>query len=192
MYECSIGGTVYALVLGTSFCRFESYIEYKNIFNMILVLNADFLPINVTSFKKAFKLVYKGKAEVLESDGEVHTYREVFDKPSVIRLTTYVPVPHRKVPMSRDNVFKRDDYTCAYCGSHRNLTVDHVMPKSRGGGNSWENLITSCFNCNSKKGDRTPSEAGMKLHFNPSKPNAFYFLHRIHKKNEKWQQYIFV
>ena len=165
---------------------------YNKRTSMILVLNADYLPINVTSFKKAFKLVYKGKAEVLVSEGDVITYADTFKRPSVIRLMSYVSVPHRKVPMSRDNVFKRDDYACGYCGSHKNLTIDHIIPKSKGGKNSWENLITCCFNCNAKKGDRTPSEAAMKLLFTPSKPNAFYFLNRMYSKNEKWHPYIFL
>lgn len=158
---------------------------------MILVLNADYLPINVTSFKKAFKLVYKGKAEVVEGDGEVITFQETFTKPSVIRLTSYVSVPHRKVVMSRENVFKRDDYTCAYCGFHKNLTIDHVIPRSRGGGNSWENLVTCCYRCNSKKGDRTPAEAGLRLMYTPTKPNPLSFMYKSYRKVDKWQPYIF-
>jgi 5-methylcytosine-specific restriction endonuclease McrA len=158
---------------------------------MILVLNADYLPINVTTFKKAFKLVFKGKAEVLETDGVVYSCENTYKKPSVIRLISYVRIPHQKVVMSRENIFKRDDYSCAYCGSHRNLTVDHITPKSRGGDNSWGNLITCCFKCNSKKGDRTPVEAGMILLYRPSKPNPLSFLSKSYRRIDKWQPYIF-
>lgn len=158
---------------------------------MILVLNADYLPINVTTFKKAFKLVYKGKAEVLETDGEVFSSESVFKKPSVIRLVSYVHIPHRKVVMSRENIFKRDDHSCVYCGSHKNLTIDHIIPKSRGGDNSWENLITSCYKCNSIKGDKTPVEANMKLSYKPSKPTPLSFLNKSYRKVDKWQPYIF-
>lgn len=157
---------------------------------MILVLNSDYLPVNVTTFKKAFKLVYKGKAEVIESDGVVVTSTKKYSKPSVIRLTKYVNIPYRKVILSRDNIFKRDNYTCTYCGSHKNLTVDHILPKSKGGLNSWENLITSCFSCNSRKGDRTPEQANLKLNFQPYKPHPAFFVCKIHKDIVKWKSYL--
>lgn len=157
---------------------------------MILVLNSDYLPVNVTSFKKAFKLIYKGKAEIVEEDGDVYTYNKKFSRPSVIRLVKYVNIPYRKVVMSRENIFKRDEYTCVYCGSHKNLTIDHIHPRSKGGGNNWDNLITSCFSCNAKKGDRTPEQAGMKLSFTPFKPNPLYFICKSHKNEDKWQPYL--
>jgi len=159
--------------------------------NLILVLNSDYLPVNVTSFKRAFKLVYKGKAEIVESEGEIFTSTKKFAKPSVIRLIKYVSIPYRKVVLSRDNIFRRDEHRCAYCNTNKDLTIDHIYPKSRGGKNSWENLITCCFKCNSKKGDKTPEEAKMELLYKPTKPGSVYFMYRSYKKIEKWQPYIF-
>jgi len=155
----------------------------------ILVLNSDYLPVNVTTFKKAYKLVYKGKAEIVEQDN-LYKVNDKFTKPSVIRLIKYVNIPYRKVVLSRENIFKRDEHKCAYCPSVKNLTVDHIIPKSKGGLNTWENLITCCFSCNAKKGDRTPEQAGMKLSFKPSKPHPIYFIYKIHKDVEKWQPYL--
>ncbi len=95
---------------------------------VVLVLNADYLPINVTTFKKAFKLVYKGKAEIVENTGDVMiTYKKTYSKPSVIRLMNYVYIPHRKVILSRENIFKRDGHKCAYCESNKHLTLDHIQ-----------------------------------------------------------------
>ena len=163
----------------------------KNNNASILVLNMDYLPINVTTFKKAFKLVYKGKAEVVEDEGNVIvTSKKTFKKPSVIRLINYVVVPYRKIVLSRENIFKRDERRCAYCSSIKNLTIDHIIPKSKGGRNSWENLVTCCFPCNAKKGDRTPEQANLKLNIKPVKPNPFYFIYKTHKNKNSWQPYL--
>lgn len=157
----------------------------------ILVLNSDFLPVNVTTFKKAFKLIYKGKAEIVEKgDNEAITFRKNYNKPSIIRLVKYVNIPYRKVILSRENVFKRDEYRCAYCFASKNLTIDHVFPKSKGGSNDWENLITCCFDCNSKKGDKTLEQAGLKLLFQPFKPSPFYFMYSSYKDEHKWHPYL--
>lgn len=164
--------------------------KHKGI-NPILVLNSDYLPVNVTSCARAFKLVYKGKAEIVEVDGEIVTSSKRFDRPSVIRLVKYINIPYKKIVLSRDNIFRRDDFRCAYCDSTKDLTIDHIYPKSRGGLNTWENLITSCFSCNSKKGDRTLEESHMKLLYNPIRPNPTYFLYRSYKKMHKWQPYMF-
>jgi hypothetical protein len=158
---------------------------------MILVLNADYLPINVTTFKKAYKLVYKGKAEVVEECvDEIKTCFKQFKKPSIIRLYKYIHIPFRKVVLTRENIFKRDNYKCGYCSINKDLTLDHIKPKSKGGQNSWENLVTCCFKCNSKKGDRTPEQADMKLLVKPFKPNPFFFIRHINDNNEKWKSYL--
>lgn len=158
---------------------------------MILVLNADYLPINVTTFKKAYKLIYKGKAEIVEEDMvEIITSFKRFKKPSIIRLYKYIHIPFRKVVITRENIFKRDSYKCAYCKSNKNLTLDHINPKSKGGQNTWENLVTCCFECNSKKGDRTPEQANMELLIKPFKPNPFFFIRHMDGNNEKWKSYL--
>jgi len=120
----------------------------------VLVLNMDYSPINVTSLKKGFKLVFKGKAEIVnESEGEpIITDKKNYNRPTVIRLLRYVVTPFRKVNLNRQNVFRRDDYKCVYCRSEENLTIDHLIPKYRGGNNNWDNLVTCCGDCNVKKG----------------------------------------
>ena len=158
----------------------------------ILVLNSNYLPINITSFKKAFKLVFKGKAEViLEGDEEVSTMKIKFMKPSIIRLTYNVNVPYKKVILSKENIHKRDNFTCAYCGKYRDLTVDHIFPKSKGGKDHWDNLISACKKCNSRKGDRTLEQAGMSLLFKPYKPSPLHFMCEANRFREGWGDYLF-
>lgn len=135
-----------------------------NVTPKILVLNADYQPINVTSFQKGYKLVWKGKAEVVKEDPTdvIMTSRSIA-RPKVIRLLTYLYLPYRRLNLSKQNVYRRDGFKCVYCGSGANLTLDHVLPRSRGGDNSWENLVTCCRKCNAKKDDRTPEEARMRM-----------------------------
>lgn len=160
---------------------------------MILVLNSDYLPLNVSSFKRAYKLVFKGKAEIIASDesNPIIGSEKNYDRPTIIRLTTYVKFPYKKVPLTRQTVFKRDNHVCLYCGSKKELTLDHVMPKSRGGLNSWENLATCCSPCNRRKDDRTPEEAGMKLSHKPYSPSYISLLLKSHNMREDWRPYIF-
>jgi 5-methylcytosine-specific restriction endonuclease McrA len=166
--------------------------SHKKISNApILVLNSDYLPINITDFRKAFNLVYKGKAEVIVDVEEiVNTMDKRFKKPSVIRLTYHVNVPFRKVTLSKENIFRRDKHKCAYCDSKHQLTIDHIFPKSKGGKDSWDNLISACWRCNSRKGDRTPEEAGMKLLFTPYKPSPLHFMCESNKFREGWKTYL--
>ena len=130
----------------------------------MLVLNATFEPINVCSVRRAVVLLLKDKAELLERGGwELHSENATLARPVVIRLVSYVHVPrdaHRR-KITRRAVFARDGWTCQYCGSHSNLTVDHVIPRSKGGTSSWENIVASCAPCNRRKGDRLPKQAGM-------------------------------
>lgn len=143
----------------------------------ILVLNADYQPINVTSFQKGYKLVWKGKAEVVKEDPTdvVMTSRSIA-RPKVIRLLTYLYLPYRRLNLSKQNVYRRDGFKCVYCGSGANLTLDHVLPRSRGGDNSWENLVTCCRKCNAKKDDRTPEEARMKMRHKPFVPTFSHLI----------------
>lgn len=139
----------------------------------VLVLNSDFSPLNVTTLRRGFVLVEKGKAEVLRKGEDIVTTIGNFVRPVVIRLLNYVKFRPKTIKVNRRRVFKRDDYTCLYCGSKKNLTIDHVIPKSKGGDNSWKNLATSCQRCNSNKGDKTPEQAGMKLRHKPYEPSLF-------------------
>jgi len=140
----------------------------------VLVLNSDYSPLNVTTLRRGFVLVDKGKAEILKK-GETDIITTVgnFVRPLVIRLLNYVRYQSKGVTVNRKRIFRRDGHTCGYCGSKRNLTLDHIVPKSRGGKNTWENMITCCSRCNSKKDNKTPEEAGMKLQLRPYRPNVF-------------------
>lgn len=137
----------------------------------VLVLNADFTPLNVTTVYKGFSLVNKGKAEVLKaSEKPIKTGMGSFVRPLIIRLLNFVKFRIYKLRINRQRIYKRDNNQCTYCGNKKNLTIDHIIPKSKGGQNTWMNLVTCCSNCNRIKGDRTPEEANMKLNIKPYEP----------------------
>jgi 5-methylcytosine-specific restriction endonuclease McrA len=110
--------------------------------------------------------------------------------PSVIRLNRYVNAPYKGVTLTRQNVFKRDNFECQYCGTRRDLTLDHVLPSSRGGTHSWTNLVTACKRCNAKKGDYTPEEAEMMLKRKPYKPSYALFLRDTTSPHNEWDDYL--
>lgn len=139
-----------------------------------LVLNAGYEPIAVVSDRRALVLVLNGKASTLEADFErpLRTVQTEYARPRVILLNRYVRIPMaRRNPVSRKGVLRRDNHTCGYCGKFAN-TIDHVLPRSRGGKDSWENLIACCLRCNNVKGDRTPAEMGWTLRREPTSPSA--------------------
>ncbi len=158
----------------------------------VLVLNASYEPLNITSWRRAVVLLLKGKAEQLEyNNTEIYTS---FPLPTVIRLRYYVRVPYKEIPLTRRNVLERDDQTCQYC-SYRGdgLTLDHVVPRSRGGGDTWENLVAACVRCNVRKGNRTPEEAGMPLNAPPRRPYSslhFEIARYVRSgRNQEWKKY---
>ncbi len=160
----------------------------------VLVLNTTYEPLNVCSVRRALVLLFKDKAEVIEQSGATyHTERAVYELPHVIRLRTYVALPRRSTTarISRRAVFARDRHRCQYCGSERHLTVDHVVPRSKGGADTWDNLVTSCAPCNRKKGDRPPHVAGLNLACKPRPPEpaSFVFMHVEHI-HESWRPYL--
>jgi 5-methylcytosine-specific restriction endonuclease McrA len=140
--------------------------------NRVLVLNATYQPLNVVSIKRAVVLLLKHKAEVLEQDGgSLHSEKMVLPIPSVIRLSYFVKVPYREgIPLTRRTVFARDGHVCQYCGA-RAESIDHVVPRSRGGTHSWDNVVAACRRCNSRKENRLPEEAGLKLKRKPCQPH---------------------
>ena len=145
----------------------------------VLVLNASYEPLNVCSFRRAHVLVYKGKAEVIERlDQPLRSASGSFIWPHVIRLLHYVRVPRaiqRKI--SRRALFARDSWKCAYCGTASGrLTLDHIVPRSKGGESIWENVVTACAPCNLRKGDRTVEQAGMVLRTHPRPPQPVLFI----------------
>jgi 5-methylcytosine-specific restriction endonuclease McrA len=146
----------------------------------VLVLNATFEPINVCTVRRAVVLLLKEKAEILEHSAfGLHSANTTIPRPMVIRLVSYVRIPrdtHRR-KITRRAVFARDDWTCQYCGSRSSLTVDHVIPRSKGGPSSWENIVASCAPCNRRKGNALPRQAGMKLTREPRTPSPHVFIH---------------
>ena len=146
----------------------------------MLVLNATFEPINVCTVRRAVVLLLKEKAEVIEhGDWELRSANRTVTRPVVIRLVSYVRVPrdtHRR-KITRRAVFARDDWTCQYCGARSNLTVDHVIPRSKGGASSWDNIVASCAPCNLRKGNALPRQAGMRLQRQPRTPSPHVFIH---------------
>ncbi len=160
----------------------------------VLVLNASYEPLNVTSVRRAHVLVFKGKAEVLEElDRPLHSASTTYPWPHVIRLVQYVRVPRavqRKI--SRRALFARDGWRCAYCGTTSGrLTLDHVVPRSRGGESVWENVVTACAPCNHKKGNRTLEESGLHLLRPPRAPAPVLFIQLAAPKIPNgWQPYL--
>jgi 5-methylcytosine-specific restriction endonuclease McrA len=161
----------------------------------VLVLNASFEPINVCTVRRAAVLVLKQRAEILErSEWSLRSENLTLPHPVVIRLVTYVKVPrdaHRR-KITRRAIFARDRWTCQYCGSGRGtLTVDHVIPRSKGGSSGWDNIVTCCAPCNRRKGDRLPLEVNMKPRRRPRAPNAAVFIHVATPTiPTAWQQYL--
>lgn len=144
----------------------------------VLVLNLDHTPVAVVTVQKAIVLVLLEKAQVLSTYEflEIRTVTRRFDYPAVLRLMEYKSIPFHGVLLNRANIFRRDRGECQYCGSRKNLTIDHVIPKSKGGKTNWTNLVTACNRCNITKGDKTPEQAGMVLKTSPFKPSLSYFL----------------
>jgi 5-methylcytosine-specific restriction endonuclease McrA len=160
----------------------------------VLVLNQNYEPLNVCNARRAFVLVSRGKAEVLEQRQAVmRAAHFAFPLPSVIRLVYMIKRPRPTVRLSRREVFLRDNYTCQYCGKQsRDLTLDHVLPRHRGGGLSWDNLVSACKLCNHRKAGRTPKEARMDLLREPSAPrvSVYYpFYHYLHDELE-WRKFV--
>jgi 5-methylcytosine-specific restriction endonuclease McrA len=158
-----------------------------------LVLNAGYEPLSVVSFRRALVLVMNGRAVVVESD-QGHPVRSVegtWERPSVIVLTRYVKMPHnRHIPVSRRGVLRRDANRCAYCGRSA-TTIDHVIPRSRGGKDEWENLVACCLSCNNIKSDRTPQEMGWKMTHTPKTPFGTAWLVRgIDRPQPRWEGYL--
>ena len=164
----------------------------------VLVLNASYEPINVCAARRAIVLVLKGIAMTEEENGHfLHAARLAIRLPSVIRLLEYRRIPHQTRSLSRKNILMRDRYTCQYCLRTFNsaeLTLDHVIPRSRAGETAWENLVACCHPCNRRKGNQLPSEAGMKLMREPRAFNLHtsrHIMRLMGRSDDKWRKYLF-
>ena len=161
----------------------------------VLVLNQDYRAISICSVRRAVILIWLQKAELVAAieTRRVRSPSVALDWPSVIRLKVYVPFPYRKVMLSRKNILRRDGFRCQYCGTRGALTVDHVLPKSRGGRDRWENLVAACVPCNNRKGNRTPEEAKMPLPRKPFRPShVMFFRDFVGTLDENWKPFLFL
>ena len=165
-----------------------------------LALNASFEPLTIVAARRAVRLVLDGKAEILEEDSGrlFRSESRVVPCPAVIRLVRYVHVPYRfRRQVTNTFLFARDDYTCQYCGRHKSalrgrqfLTRDHIRPLSRGGLNTWNNVVTSCSSCNNRKGGRLPREAGLKPLRQPTEPNYVHLVWVVRRVTDTQEKYI--
>ena len=161
----------------------------------VLLLNADYSALSVCSVERAIILVLLQKADLVEahSDRFVRSTSLRLPWPSIVRLKFYVRVPYKRIMISRKNVLRRDRFRCQYCNSRERLTIDHVLPKSRGGRDTWENLVTACTRCNTRKGNRTPEEAAMPLLRKPFRPSHVMFIRDyIGSVDDTWKPYLFL
>jgi 5-methylcytosine-specific restriction endonuclease McrA len=164
-----------------------------------LLLNATFEPLDVLHWQRAMVLWAQGKVEIVEThDREVRSVTFSFKLPSVVRLLKYVRTRRRpQVQFTRANIYTRDNYTCQYCRKEfptQDLTFDHVVPASKGGTRSWDNIVTCCLNCNRKKANQTPEEAGMTLMRKPIRPAytpVFRVTLGIRRTPESWRDYLY-
>ena len=164
----------------------------------VLVLNASYEPINICAARRALVLVLKGVASAEEETTiAIHSARRSVSLPSVIRLLEYRRIPHQTRALSRKNILLRDRNTCQYCGCvlpSGELTLDHVIPRSRGGSSTWENLVACCHPCNRRKGNQFPMEAGMKLMREPRAFNLHtsrHIMRLMGRSDDKWRKYLF-
>lgn len=160
----------------------------------VLVLNQNYEPLNVCNFRRALGLLSDGKAEVLEHrTGGIRTPSRIIPKPSVIRLVYLIRRPRPRVKLSRREIFHRDHYTCQYCGTKsRELTIDHVVPRHKGGKHSWDNLVSACRSCNHRKGGKSLEETRIRLLRQPFEPrgNGYYVFYQHIQGDEDWSKFV--
>jgi 5-methylcytosine-specific restriction endonuclease McrA len=162
----------------------------------VLVLNSSYEPLSICDAQKAVLLLFGGKAVQVTHHPErvISTVSRSFPLPSIVRLTCFVRVPYKSIILNRKNILLRDSFQCQYCGkTDQPLTIDHIVPRSRGGEYSWENLITACPRCNSKKGNRTPREAGMHPLKQAIRPNNLMFMQQLTTTvSDDWKPYLYM
>ena len=168
--------------------------EYSPLTEPVLILNANFEPLHVSSTKRALGLLFAGKAEVIiNGRGLIHTSSKAFDIPSIIRLSKMIRRPRPRVNLTKREVIRRDNHTCQYCGrKHKDLTIDHVKPRHAGGPHTWLNVVAACPSCNRRKGGNTPAQANMPLRRPPfePKPTAIYRFGRYTHVREEWETFL--
>lgn len=166
----------------------------KKMYEKTLVVDSSYIARSIISTERAFVISYKGNADIVaehpETFGLVNPKLEI-NKPSIIRVHTYVNINFQKVALTRDNVFKRDGFECVYCGddNKKTLTLDHVIPQSKGGPNTWDNLVTACKRCNNEKADLTLKEYGKEIP-KPQRPHYLMLLKKTNYIPDEWKPYL--
>jgi 5-methylcytosine-specific restriction endonuclease McrA len=162
----------------------------------VLVLNQNYEAMSICNVQRAVVLLFLGKAELIaaKDSRKVRSTRISFPFPTIVRLRAYIRVPYKKIVLSRKNILRRDNHKCQYCSrADVTLTIDHIVPKSKGGDDSWENLVAACVKCNNKKGDRSPEDANMPLYKKPSKPSHITFMkHFVGRIDDEWKPYLYM
>ncbi len=161
----------------------------------VLMLNQNYEPLTVCSARRAIVLSFQGKVEIIanKEGTPIRTVRKNYALPAVIRLWQYKHVPFKRIMLTRKNILIRDHKTCQYCGTSKgSMTVDHIIPKTVGGKDCWENLVCSCAKCNNKKGNMMPEKAGMQLLRKPVRPTFITFIQRHYSVDELWKPYLFI
>jgi len=160
----------------------------------VLVLNANFEPLNVCTTRRAINLIISGKADlVMNGRGWIKTVSLAYPRPSIIRLEKMIKRPRPQIRLTKREILRRDEFTCQYCGNHTlYLTIDHIVPRRLGGTHTWDNLVAACPSCNHRKGGRTLEQAQMRLLRHPAEPpsSAQYLFSRHLKENQEWLPYI--
>lgn len=160
----------------------------------VLVLNANFEPLNVCGLRRALGLIFLEKASLVENGrGVINTIDQSFPRPSIIRLQQMIKRPRPEVKLTRKEVFRRDGFTCQYCGKkYQDLTIDHVMPRHLAGTHTWDNVVTACAMCNHRKGGRTLQDSGMKLRVEPKSPphSALYIYQNYLIEYKEWEKFL--
>ena len=161
----------------------------------VLVLNANYIPLAVCTAKREICLSVLDKVDILVNyDSKVHSPSVSLPLPSIVKVKEFIHYNSLNVEISRKNIILRDNHICQYCGTKKGpITVDHIMPKVRGGKDTWDNLITACQPCNQKKGDRTPDEIGMHILKQPKKPSRIhYYQQYVNTLQSDWKPYLFM
>lgn len=159
----------------------------------VLVLNNTYEPLQVLPLRKAVKLLIKNRADIIKSSGDksLKSCHESIPMPSVIRLNQYVKYNRKPVPYSKKNILIRDKYTCQYCDKKdAKMTIDHIVPQSKGGDNTWENTVACCVRCNSTKADKSLAKSGLELLRNPKRPTPFAFMRHL-TKHADWEEFMY-
>jgi len=165
-----------------------------NLNNKVLLLNNSYEPISVITAKKAVIMYFLDKVDVVKkSKIVINSLYLKFNIPEVIKLKNYIFIKHSKIPLTRKNILKRDNNTCQYCGKSKSeITIDHVLPKDKGGNDSWNNLVVACKRCNIIKRNYLLKDIDMKLIRKPFEPTKIIYLQNVGKNNKSWHPYLYL